>query len=152
MLGNRVIVSAGDKVQVFYDDNGDCKADRKETLFSGIGGAQHDHGIHAFFFGPDGKLYFNFGNEGKHIKDKDGKPLIDADGNEVNNDRKPYQEGMVFRCNLGRQPDRNPGLELPQQLGSDGRFVRHPLAVGQRRRRQSRRPHQLHDGVRQLRL
>ena len=99
VLGNRVIVSAGDKVQVFYDDNGDLKSDRKETLFSGIGGTQHDHGIHAFVFGPDGKLYFNFGNAGKRIKDKDGKPLIDAAGNEINNGRKPYQEGMIFRCN-----------------------------------------------------
>jgi putative membrane-bound dehydrogenase-like protein len=100
VLGNRVIVSAGDKVQVFYDDNNDLKSDRKETLFSGIGGTQHDHGIHAFCFGPDGRLYFNFGNEGKHINDKDGKPLIDADGNAISNDRKPYQDGMIFRCNL----------------------------------------------------
>ncbi|MBC7856359.1 MAG: DUF1080 domain-containing protein, partial [Pirellulaceae bacterium] len=50
VLGNRVIVSANDKVQVFYDDNGDLKSDRKETMFSGIGGTQHDHGIHAFVF------------------------------------------------------------------------------------------------------
>ncbi|RLT12464.1 MAG: hypothetical protein DWI25_09280 [Planctomycetota bacterium] len=100
ILGDRLIVSAGDKVQVFYDDNGDLQSDRKETLFSGISGTQHDHGIHAFAFGPDGKLYFNFGNSGERIKDKDGKPLIDLAGNEINNSRKPYQEGMVFRCNL----------------------------------------------------
>ncbi len=100
VLGNRVIVSAGENVLVFYDDNNDLRSDRKETLFSGIGGAQHDHGIHAFCFGPDGKLYFNFGNEGKYIKDKEGKPLVDADGNEINSIRKPYQDGMIFRCNL----------------------------------------------------
>jgi putative membrane-bound dehydrogenase-like protein len=100
VLGNRVIVSAGDKVQIFYDDDNDLKSDRQETLFSGIAGTQHDHGIHAFSFGPDGRLYFNFGNEGKHIKDKDGKPLIDADGNAITDDRKPYQDGMIFRCNL----------------------------------------------------
>ena len=100
VLGNRVIVSALDKVQVFYDDDGDLKSDRREVLFSGISGAQHDHGIHACVFGPDGKLYFNFGNAGQQVKDKDGKPLIDAAGNEINNHRKPYQEGMVFRCNL----------------------------------------------------
>ncbi len=99
VLGNRVIVSASDKVQAFYDDNGDLKADRQETLFSGIGGAQHDHGIHAFSFGPDGKLYFNFGNAGKKLLDKDGKPVVDVDGHVVNNSRKPYQEGMIFRCN-----------------------------------------------------
>ncbi len=100
VLGNRVIVSAGDKVQVFYDDNNDLKSDRKETLFSGIAGTQHDHGIHAFVFGPDGKLYFNFGNSGERLKDKDGKPVIDVAGNEITANGKPYRQGMVFRCNL----------------------------------------------------
>lgn len=99
-LGDRVIVSVGDKVLVFFDDNGDLKADRQEVMFSGISGAQHDHGIHAFVFGPDGKLYFNFGNAGKQIRDKDGKPIVDLAGNEINDSRKPYQEGMVFRCDL----------------------------------------------------
>jgi putative membrane-bound dehydrogenase-like protein len=100
VLGDRVIVSAGDTVINLYDDNGDLRCDRKEVMFTGIGGTQHDHGIHAFVFGPDGKLYFNFGNSGKQIKDKDGKPIIDVAGNEVKANRQPYQEGMVFRCNL----------------------------------------------------
>ncbi|MEE2640494.1 MAG: PVC-type heme-binding CxxCH protein [Planctomycetota bacterium] len=98
--GTRAIVSAKDKVWIFTDTNGDLKADEKKVLFSGISGTQHDHGIHAFVFGPDGKLYFNFGNVGKQIKDANGKPIIDKAGNEVNDRRKPYQEGMVFRCNL----------------------------------------------------
>ena len=67
VLGNRVIVSQSPYVWVFYDDNGDDKADRKEILFSGIGGEQHDHAAHAFTFGMDGKLYFNMGNEGKTL-------------------------------------------------------------------------------------
>ncbi|MDC0050863.1 HEAT repeat domain-containing protein, partial [Verrucomicrobia bacterium] len=96
----RVIVSALDKVQVFTDVDGDDKADKKETLFSGISGSQHDHGIHQFMFGPDGRLYFNFGNSGKQLKDKDGKPIVDRVGNEVNDRRQPYQQGMVFRCYL----------------------------------------------------
>lgn len=100
VLGNRVIVSANDKVQCFYDDNGDLKSDRKEVMFSGIAGTQHDHGIHAFQFGPDGKLYFNFGNSGQHLRDKDGKPIADLAGNVIEANRKPYQEGMVFRCDL----------------------------------------------------
>lgn len=101
VLGDRVIVSALDKVHVLFDANHDLKADeRREVLFSGIGGSQHDHGIHAFVFGPDGKLYFNFGNEGKQLKDKDGKAVIDQAGNEVAARRQPYQEGMAFRCNL----------------------------------------------------
>ncbi len=100
VLGDRVIASAGDKVQVFYFEGSDLKPVRKEVLLSGIGGTQHDHGIHAFVLGPDGKLYFTFGNAGEHIRDKDGKPLVDAAGNEINNSRQPYQEGMVFRCDL----------------------------------------------------
>ncbi len=98
--GTRAIVSAGDSVFVFTDDDGDLMADRKDVLFTGIDGKQHDHGIHAFVFGPDGKLYFNYGNAGKRIKDKHGKPIVDKAGNEVNDDRRPYQEGMVFRCNM----------------------------------------------------
>ncbi len=98
--GTRAIVSAKDSVFYLIDDDGDMKADRKEMLFTGIAGTEHDHGIHAVVFGPDGKLYFNFGNAGKQICDRDGKPIIDLAGNEVNDHRKPYQQGMVFRCNL----------------------------------------------------
>jgi len=97
VLGNKAIVSQSPYVWIFYDDNGDDKADRKEILFQGIGGEQHDHGIHAFTFGPDGKLYFNFGNEGKQLLDKNGKPVHDQDGDII--DRKKYKQGMVFRCN-----------------------------------------------------
>ena len=99
VLGNRVIVAAAGKIWNLTDDNGDLKADKAEVMFSGIDGAQHDHSIHAVHFGPDGKLYFNFGNEGHQLKDKDGKPVTDAAGNVVSNARKPYQEGMIFRCN-----------------------------------------------------
>lgn len=98
--GTRAIVSAGDRIFILTDEDGDLKSDRKDVLFSGISGVQHDHGIHAAVLGPDGKLYFNFGNEGKQLRDKNGKPIIDLAGNEVNDQRKPYQQGMVFRCNL----------------------------------------------------
>jgi putative membrane-bound dehydrogenase-like protein len=96
VLYNKVIVSQSPYIWVFYDDNGDDKADRKEILFQGIGGEQHDHGVHAFTFGPDGKFYFNFGNEGKQLKDKNGKPVLDQDGDPI--DTKKYKQGMVFRC------------------------------------------------------
>lgn len=106
VLGNRVIVSAGDSVFSFYDDNGDSKADRKEVLFTGIKGTQHDHGIHSFTFGPDGRLYFNFGNSGEELHNSDGSIVVDVAGNEVRAQRKPYQEGMAFRCELdGRKVD-----------------------------------------------
>lgn len=100
VLGNRVIVSAGDSVFNFYDDDGDLQADRKEVMFTGIQGTQHDHGIHSFTFGPDGRLYFNFGNSGKELHTPDGKLVTDVAGNEVIARRQPYQEGMAFRCEL----------------------------------------------------
>ncbi|MFI5130814.1 MAG: PVC-type heme-binding CxxCH protein [Chitinophagales bacterium] len=96
VLGNKVIVSQSPYVWVFYDDNGDDKADRKEIMFSGIGEEQHDHGVHAFTFGPDGKLYFNMGNAGETLKDKDGKDVLDQDGDVIG--PKKYKEGKVFRC------------------------------------------------------
>lgn len=100
VLGNKVIVSVAPHVFVFTDENGDGKADKKEILFSKVGTPQHDHSTHAFVFGPDGKLYWNFGNTGRHVHDKDGKIVVDMAGNAVNDQRNPYQEGMVFRCNL----------------------------------------------------
>ena len=93
--GNRVIISQSPNVWVFYDDNNDDKADRKEILFQGIGGEQHDHGMHSFTFGPDGKLYFNFGNSGLTLKDKNNKVVLDQDGDEIGPGK--YREGMVFR-------------------------------------------------------
>lgn len=99
VLGNKVIVSCSPNVFVFTDTNGDDKPDSKEILFSHIGGEQHDHAIHSFTFGPDGKLYFNFGNAGVQLFDKASKPLKDKWGNEVKNNGKPYRQGMVFRVN-----------------------------------------------------
>ncbi|GAB3778052.1 hypothetical protein GCM10028818_26240 [Spirosoma horti] len=95
--GNKVIVSDSPNVWVFTDENGDDKADKKELLFTGIGGEQHDHGMHTFVFGPDGKWYFNFGNEGGQLKDKDGKPIVDiVTGKTI--DKQNFKMGMVFRC------------------------------------------------------
>ena len=115
ILGNKVIVSCSPHVFVFTDSDGDDKADKREVLFTGIRGAQHDHGVHAFVFGPDGKLYFNMGNDGRQIErpvsspeiplhgpvpKMESKPVVDVAGNTVTANGKPYRQGMVFRCNL----------------------------------------------------
>ena len=99
--GRKVIVSCAPDVFVFHDDDGDLKADRRESLFTKTGIPQHDHSVHAFVVGPDGRWYFNFGNTGKAVHDKEGKPVTDRFGNVVNDTGKPYRQGMVFRC----QPD-----------------------------------------------
>ncbi|MBC7745590.1 MAG: HEAT repeat domain-containing protein [Flavobacterium sp.] len=95
VLGKRVLISQSPYVWAFYDDNGDDKADRKEIVFQGIDGEQHDHGMHAFIFGPDGKLYFNFGNAGKTLKDKNNQVVLDQDGDPIGPGK--YTQGMVFR-------------------------------------------------------
>lgn len=102
VLGDKVIVSCSPNILLFEDKNGDDVADgAPKILFTGIGGVDHDHGAHAFSFGPDGKLYFNIGNDGKQLKTADGKDfVVDKAGNEVSGGRKPYQQGLVFRCNL----------------------------------------------------
>ncbi len=98
VMGNKVIVSRSPDVFLFTDTDGDDKADKKEIMFSGLQGEQHDHAIHAFVFGPDGKLYFNFGNAGEQVLDKDGKPVTEQSGIPVSAEGKPYRQGMVFRC------------------------------------------------------
>lgn len=98
VLGNQVIVSCSPQVLRLTDTDGDDRADKKEVLFTNIKGVDHDHGVHAFTFGPDGRLYFNFGNDGKQIHDRDGNPIRDLQGNIIADNRKPYQQGMVFRC------------------------------------------------------
>jgi len=114
VLGNRVIVSDSPNVFVLTDTDGDGRADKRELLFTGIGGKDHDHGVHAFVFGPDGKLYFNMGNEGKRLCRPASRELplhgpvgkvemttvVDLDGNPVTDAGAPYRMGMVFRCNL----------------------------------------------------
>ena len=124
VLGNKVIVTAAPSVLVFTDEDGDDIPDSKESLFVNSGKAQDDHSTHALSFGPDGKLYWNMGNNGRYIHDRLGRLAIDRTGNPVldrnyvqglrnrpdaerpaftrgfENLATPYQGGMVFRCNL----------------------------------------------------
>lgn len=97
VLGEKVYVSVSPYVYVFTDADGDDIPEKKEILFSGVGGEQHDHGMHAVTFGPDGKLYFNYGNAGEGLRDAQGSPIIDPIGRPITNETPTYQEGMVFR-------------------------------------------------------
>ncbi len=120
VLGNRVIVSSAPGVYVLTDTDGDDVADTRELLFScDPKQADHDHAMHAFVFGPDGKLYFNFGNAGGYLRRPPpalktlplhgkldpaelakGEFVVDVDGREITAKGKPYRQGMAFRCDL----------------------------------------------------
>lgn len=115
VLGNKVIVSSSPYVFVLTDTDGDDKADKREILFEDGGKGDHDHDLHAFVFGPDGKLYFNFGNDSAGLFRPKGlasvplngpipahetQVVVDTSGKEVRVNGKPYRQGMVFRCNL----------------------------------------------------
>lgn len=100
VLGNQVIVTASPTVWRFTDADGDDVPDSKEAMFTETGQPQHDHSAHSFLFGPDGKLYWNFGNTGKQVKDSDGQTVIDIHGRPIVDDGSPLYGGMPFRCDL----------------------------------------------------
>ena len=99
VLGNKLIVSASPNVFIFTFDEND-KVLKKDVLFTKTGQPQHDHSAHSFVFGPDGRLYWNFGNTGQAVRDKDGNQVVDLAGNAVVDNGKPYFGGMVFRCEM----------------------------------------------------
>lgn len=100
VLGNKVYVSCSPNVFVFTDEDGDDVPDSKEVLFTGIKGEQHDHGMHTFTFGHDGRLYFNMGNEGKLLLTAKGDTVVDVHGRKVSTDGKPFRQGMALRMDM----------------------------------------------------
>lgn len=100
VLGNEVIVSAAPYIWKFTDEDGDGVADKKEAMFTQTGQPQHDHSNHSFLFGPDGKLYWNFGNTGQVVKDANGQVVVDIHGRPIIDNGKPFFGGMPFRCDL----------------------------------------------------
>jgi putative membrane-bound dehydrogenase-like protein len=91
VLGNKVIVSQSPDLIVFTKDDDD-RILKKEVLLTGWRGVDHDHGVHAVVFGPDGRYYLNNGDPGFDITDKSGKHLVSAKSG-------PYYAGCSLRVN-----------------------------------------------------
>jgi putative membrane-bound dehydrogenase-like protein len=67
VLGDRVVVSSSPSRRRLHRRDGDDRPDGREVLLTGFGGFDHDHSLHAFVAGPDGRWYFNVGNAGPHV-------------------------------------------------------------------------------------
>jgi putative membrane-bound dehydrogenase-like protein len=98
VLGDKVYVSQAPDLIVYTKDKDDNIV-KKEVLLTGFGGVDHDHGLHAVVFGPDGKLYFNQGNTGFELTDKSGRHL-QTQGTGANTRQGPgFYEGAALRMN-----------------------------------------------------
>ncbi len=71
VLGDKVIVSQSPDLFVYSKDEDD-RIVSKETLLTGWGGVDHDHGLHVVLFGHDGRYYFNSGDQGFDTTDRSG--------------------------------------------------------------------------------
>lgn len=89
----------------------DGRAELRKSLSFGYGVrySYTGHDMHGLAIGPDGKLYFSFGDRGANVRTKEGNQLEFPD------------EGAVFRCNLdGSEMEVvHSGLRNPQELAFD---------------------------------
>ncbi len=98
VLGDKVYVSQAPDL-IVYTKDADDKIVKKEVLLTGFGGIDHDHGVHAVVFGPDGKYYFNQGNTGLDVTDKSGTRVFTQGTGANTRPGNGYYEGVVLRMN-----------------------------------------------------
>lgn len=110
-LGDKVWCTNMPNLWLFNGTTKDGKAAKRESLSFGYGVrfSYTGHDMHGLQMGPDGRIYFSFGDRGAFVKTKEGKTLAFSD------------EGGVFRC----EPDGSHmeafarGLRNPQELAFD---------------------------------
>lgn len=98
-------------VWMLEDNNGDLKADKRESLQEGYGisVSLSGHDLNGFTFGPDGRIYFTIGDRGYNLKTADGRHLYDQ------------YAGAIFRM----EPDGSDlevvhsGLRNPKEIAFD---------------------------------
>lgn len=98
VLGDKVYVSQSPDL-IVYTKDADDKILKKEVLLTGFGGVDHDHGLHAVVFGPDGKYYFNQGNTGLDVTDKSGNRIFTQGTGANTRPGNGYYEGVALRMN-----------------------------------------------------
>jgi putative membrane-bound dehydrogenase-like protein len=103
LVGDWVYVSCSPHLFRYRDTDGDGRADVRETVLSGFGGFDHDHGLHSVVPHLDGKLYVAVGNAGPHL-------VEGPDGVEL-------RSGSIYTGGGPATADNKPGL-----VGSDGRL------------------------------
>lgn len=91
VLGNKVYVSQSPDLIVYTKDENDNIVGR-ETLLTGFGGFDHDHGLHVVTFGHDGRLYFNIGDRTFDVTGPGGARVVSSTEG-------PYMAGAVLRMN-----------------------------------------------------
>jgi putative membrane-bound dehydrogenase-like protein len=106
VLGDKVYVSQSPDL-IVYTKDADDNIVKKDVLLTGFAGIDHDHGLHALVFGPDGRYYFNIGNQGFDVTDRSGKHLQTQGTGDTTRPGPGYYEGTVLRMN----PD-GTGLEV----------------------------------------
>ncbi len=93
------------------DKDKDGLAELRKSLSYGYGVrfSYTGHDMHGLAIGPDGKLYFSFGDRGANVTTMEGTQLAFPD------------EGAVFRCNLDGTDMEvvHSGLRNPQELAFD---------------------------------
>ncbi|MDA0787388.1 MAG: NPCBM/NEW2 domain-containing protein [Proteobacteria bacterium] len=110
VVDNMIIVSQPPDLIVYTDVNRNATydegTDTREVLLTGFNGNNHDHSLHSVTVGPSGQYYFNHGNMGSQVTDKDGWKLnagsfysMQNISGQQSSDGQVYNGGVALRVN-----------------------------------------------------
>ena len=110
VVDNKIIVSQPPNLIVYTDVNRNARfeegIDQREVLLTGFSGSNHDHSLHSVTVGPNGQYYFNHGNKGSQVTDKEGWQLnagsfygMKQVSGKPSSDGQVYNGGVALRVN-----------------------------------------------------